>query len=173
MSFTFSRAMATSLCVLSSLLPRARICPSLRTRAMTHGRVSVSVSAAGPSYDASSYRVLSFEDSYDIAEMLKTAEVRMGHHEQRWSSENAVEVMRGFGRIDVLLLDFYLPPVTGLAVLQQVNEAVLAGLLERPKFVLGMSSVSSCNNRLIAAGADKGFVKWDIGDWEGWAREGR
>ena len=81
--------------------------------------------------------------------------------------------MRGFGRIDVLLLDFYLPPVTGLAVLQQVNEAVLAGLLERPKFVLGMSSVSSCNNRLIAAGADKGFVKWDIGDWEGWAREGR
>ena len=87
----------------------------------------MSVSAAGPSHDASSYRVLSFEDSYDIAEMLKTAEVRMGHHEQRWSSENAVEVMRGFGRIDVLLLDFYLPPVTGLAVLQvHVNGIVVS-----------------------------------------------
>jgi CheY-like chemotaxis protein len=116
-------------------------------------------------------RVLAFEDSYDIGEMLKGAEVRMGHFEQRWSSENAVEVLKEFGRVDVLLLDFYLPPVTGLMVLEQVNEAVKIGVIQRPKHVVGMSSVSSCNSRLICEGADAGFVKWDIGTWEGWARD--
>ena len=46
-----------------------------------------------------------------------------------------MEVLREFGRVDVLLLDFYLPPVTGLTVLQQVNEAVLAGAIARPRLL--------------------------------------
>jgi PleD family two-component response regulator len=162
---------ATALGRVSAFLPRARARRSRATRRATGGaRVSAS-SAVGPSDDAAEYRVLAFEDSYDIRELLKNADVRMGHFEQRWSSENAVEVLREFGRVDVLLLDFYLPPVTGLTVLQQVNEAVLAGAIARPKHVVGMSSVSSCNNRLVAEGADAGFVKWDVGQWEGWARD--
>ena len=159
---------------LSALVPRTRACPVRGMRRI--GRVltrnvSASSSAVGPSDDASSYRVLAFEDSYDIGEMLKGAEVRMGHFEQRWSSENAVEALKEFGRVDVLLLDFYLPPVTGLMVLEQVNEAVKIGVIQRPKHVVGMSSVSSCNSRLIREGADAGFVKWDIGTWEGGARD--
>ena len=46
-------------------------------------------------------------------------------------SENAVEALEAFGRVDVLMLDFYLPPVTGLEVLRQVNDAARAGRIER------------------------------------------
>ena len=35
---------------------------------------------------------------------------------------------------------------------------------------VSMSSVGSCA-KLIAEGADAGFVKWDVGTWEGWARD--
>jgi response regulator of citrate/malate metabolism len=41
--------------------------------------------------------------------------------------------MEEFGQVDVLLLDFYLPPITGLKVLQQVNEAVKEGRVQRPR----------------------------------------
>ena len=81
-----------------------------------------------------------------------------------------VEALEAFGRVDVLMLDFYLPPVTGLEVLRQVNDAARAGRIERPKHILGMSSVMSCNARLVAEGADAGFVKWDVGTWSGWAK---
>jgi PleD family two-component response regulator len=159
----------------SALLPRTSGSSALATRRAStrHARASASASssALGPSDNASEFRVLAFEDSYDIKQMLQNENVRVGHFEQRWSSENAVEVLREFGRVDVLLLDFYLPPVTGLTVLQQVNEAVLSGSIDRPKHVLGMSSVSSCNEMLVAEGADDGFVKWDVGNWEGWAKE--
>ena len=127
-------------------------------------------SDVGPAADASSYRVLAFEDSYKIRAMLDDANVRYAHFEQRWTSENAVEALEAFGRVDVLMLDFYLPPVTGLEVLRQVNDAARAGRIERPKHILGMSSVMSCNARLVAEGADAGFVKWDVGTWSGWAK---
>ena len=128
-------------------------------------------SAVGPSADAASYRVLAFEDSYNIEAMLKDAKVRYGHLEQRWTSHMPVEALEEFGRVDVLLLDFYLPPITGFKVLQQVNEAVAAGRIERPKHIIGMSSVMSCNRELVSEGADHGFVKWEIGEWDGWARD--
>jgi hypothetical protein len=34
-----------------------------------------------------------------------------------------------------------------------------------------MSSVMSCNRELMEEGADLGYVKWEVGDWEGWARD--
>ena len=40
------------------------------------------------------------------------------------------------------------------------------------RWVVGVPPyVQSCNRELIAEGADAGFVKWEIGDWEGWARD--
>lgn len=74
---------------------------------------SASGSAVGPSADAASYRVLAFEDSYNIKAMLRDADVRYGHFEQRWTSHSPIEAMEEFGEVDVLLLDYYLPPMTG------------------------------------------------------------
>ncbi len=74
---------------------------------------------------------------------------------------------------DVLLLDFYIPPKTGLAVLEALNEAVASGVVQRPRHVLGMSSVRRCNEDMRAAGADAAFIKWDVGNWEHWARRER
>lgn len=141
-----------------------------RVRGTRAVRASYSTSV-GPSADAKDYRVLAFEDSYDIKEMLRDARVRYGHFEQRWNSERCIDAIKEFGRVDVLMLDFYLPPVTGLQVLQQVNEAVASGIIQRPKHIIGMSSVGSCNGRLMQEGADAGFVKWDVGMWDGWARD--
>ena len=138
------------------------------TRAVRASTYSTSV---GPSADAKDYRVLAFEDSYSIKDMLKDAKVRYGHFEQRWDSEACIDAIKEFGRVDVLMLDFYLPPLTGLQVLMKLNEAVEAGVIERPRHILGMSSVGSCNSRLVQEGADAGFVKWDVGQWEGWARD--
>jgi len=73
---------------------------------------------------------------------------------------------------DVLLLDFYIPPKTGLAVLEALNAAVAEGSVARPPFVLGMSSVGRCNALLLAAGADAAFIKWEVPSWPGWARRG-
>ena len=74
---------------------------------------SASGSSVGPSTDAASYRVLAFEDSYNIKAMLQDANVRYGHFEQRWNSQLPVEALEEFGQVDVLLLDYYLPPMTG------------------------------------------------------------
>jgi hypothetical protein len=56
-------------------------------------------------------------------------------------------------------------------VLQEVNAAVAAGRVRRPTHIIGMSSVMSCNRDLMSEGADHGFVKWEVGDWGGWARD--
>ena len=72
---------------------------------------------------------------------------------------------------DVLLLDFYIPPKTGLAVLEALNAAVAAGRLPRPRHVLGMSSVRRCNEEMRAAGADAAFIKWEVTRWARWAKD--
>jgi hypothetical protein len=69
------------------------------------------------------------------------------------------------------MLDHYIPPLNGLQVLQAINAAVRSGdLQERPAFVLGMSSVQRCNDKMLAAGADAAFIKWEAPAWAGWAR---
>ena len=100
------------------------------TRAVRASTYSTSV---GPSADAKDYRVLAFEDAYSIKDMLADAKVRYGHFEQRWDSEACIDAIKEFGRVDVLMLDFYLPPLTGLQVLMKLNEAVEAGVIERAK----------------------------------------
>ena len=72
---------------------------------------------------------------------------------------------------DVLLLDHYIPPKSGLAVLEALNVAVEEGSVRRPLYIIGMSSVKRCNDAMLAAGADAAFIKWDVHLWEGWARK--
>ncbi len=130
-----------------------------------------------------------FEDNYDIENILRDGGVLYGALEQRWTTEcaarlcarnsrsvltrapcsDAVNVIASYAP-DVLLLDFYIPPLNGLQVLTALNAAVAAGTLPRPRFVLGMSSVDSKNRTLISAGADEAFNKWDVHRWHGWAR---
>jgi CheY-like chemotaxis protein len=70
----------------------------------------------------------------------------------------------------VLLLDHYIPPLNGLQVLQAVLAAVKANRLERPSYIIAMSSQASKNVRMVEAGADAGFVKWDVPQWTVWGR---
>jgi CheY-like chemotaxis protein len=70
----------------------------------------------------------------------------------------------------VLLLDHYIPPLNGLQVLQAVLAAVKARTLKRPRYIIAMSSQASKNARMVEAGADAGFVKWDVPQWTMWAR---
>jgi CheY-like chemotaxis protein len=128
--------------------------------------------AAAPAGGATlpqAFRVLAFEDNTNIKELLDEAGVLYGVLQQSWDSESAVEKIAAF-RPDVLLLDYYMPPLTGLQVLNALNAAVAAGKLERPPFVLGISSVSACNSKMLAAGADAGYIKWDSPQWPGWAK---
>ena len=100
------------------------------------------------------------------------AGVKFAAFEQRWTSESPVEAIAAF-QPDVLLLDHFMPPYNGLHVLRLLNEAVKAGVVQRPRFVLGVSSVQSCNDAMIGLGADAGFVKWDAHRWSGWAKTAR
>ena len=50
------------------------------------------------------------------------------------------------------------------------NSAVLDRLTEQITERLQME-VRRENARLMQEGADAGFVKWDVGMWEGWARD--
>ena len=154
--------------LLSSTLAMG-VSASRRVPSSARGRVVSSSAgrstAVGPSADAASYRVFAFEDSYDIGAMLRDAKVRHGDFQQNWTSENAVDALEAFGRVDVLLLT-YLPPVTGSRA-QEVNEASSPVASGDPG-TSSMSSVGSCTPNL-AEGADAGFVKWDVGVGR-WAR---
>ena len=59
-------------------------------------------------------RVLAFEDHYDIEAMLIAGGVNVEGWviEQRWDSSEALEHIERFNP-DVLLLDHYMPPMSG------------------------------------------------------------
>jgi response regulator of citrate/malate metabolism len=119
--------------------------------------------------DAASYRVLAFEDTYAMVRILGDAGVAYAELEQKWTTKDAVAVIKEFAP-DVLLLDHYIPPKTGLVVLEALNAAVADGSVARPRYIIAMSSVQRCNSAMMAAGADAGFIKWDVPLWAGWAR---
>jgi len=114
------------------------------------------------------YRVLAFEDSYAIDEMLTNGGVNtVGEFKQQWRSDDAVRIIAEFAP-DVLLLDYFMPPYTGLQVLKMLNVAVREGTCVRPKYVIGMSSEHRCNVQMLEQGADAGLIKFDLCEWSGW-----
>ena len=64
-------------------------------------------------------RVLAFEDHYDIEALLLAGGVDVDQLvlEQRWNSSDALDHVRRFAP-DVLLLDHYMPPISGHEVLR-------------------------------------------------------
>ncbi len=112
-------------------------------------------------------RVLAFEDGYDIEALLTAGGVDTATLtlEQRWNSLDALAHIEVFAP-DVLLLDHFMPPRTGRAVL----EALLTSDVQRPATVIAMSSEASMNDAMVRAGADRGVVKFDLAAltvWDG------
>jgi len=109
--------------------------------------------------EASLVRVLAFEDHYDIQAMLTAGGVDVERFviEQRWNSTEALDHIRRF-QPDVLLLDHYMPPLSG----HQVLSALLASDVPRPTTVVAMSSDSAKNDAMVRLGADIGVVKFDV-----------
>ena len=144
---------------------RAGLRPRPRRPTVARGRVP----DVGVAADASSRAACWRSRTRTRSARPDDANVRYAHFEQRWTSENAVEALEAFGRVDVLMLDFYLPPVTGLEVLRQVNDAARAGRIERPRHTRG-DERDAGNARLAEQEARTADVKWDVGTWSGWAK---
>ena len=83
-------------------------------------------------------RILVFEDTYDILEMLSNIEIKFENFEikQYWDTKNSIHRIKEFNP-DILLLDYYIEPLTGLQVLQELNLAVENNQLKRPIKIIG------------------------------------
>jgi CheY-like chemotaxis protein len=110
-------------------------------------------------------RVMAFEDHYDIEAMLVAGGVNTDGWviEQRWNSSDAIAHIAAFAP-DVLLLDHYMPPMTGYEVL----ERLLSANVSRPATIVAMSSDSGKNEAMVALGADIGVVKFDLSTLSLW-----
>ena len=114
-------------------------------------------------------RVLAFEDSYNIEALLESAGLKhqISHITQRWDSSHPLEHIAQI-RPDVLLLDHYMPPYTGLEVLQLLNEAVAKGNAVRPPTIVAMSSEAGPNAVMLAKGANYQVIKFDLHTLDIW-----
>ena len=110
-------------------------------------------------------RVLAFEDHYDIEAMLIAGGVNVDGWviEQRWDSSEALNHIQRFNP-DVLLLDHYMPPMSGFEVLK----SLLNSTLPRPPTIVAMSSDSQKNDDMCRLGADIGVVKFDLSALDLW-----
>ena len=108
---------------------------------------------------------MAFEDHYDIEAMLMAGGVNTDGWviEQRWNSSDAISHISAFAP-DVLLLDHYMPPMTGYDVL----ERLLSANVSRPATIVAMSSDSGKNEAMVALGADIGVVKFDLSTLSLW-----
>lgn len=113
-------------------------------------------------------RVLAFEDHYDIEAILTAGGVNMDNliFEQRWNSMDALEHIRDFAP-EVLLLDHYMPPLSGF----QVLEMLLNSDIKRPLTVIAMSSAADKNDDMVGLGADRGVVKFDLAELDVWPKQ--
>lgn len=116
-------------------------------------------------------RVLAFEDSYDIEALLSAGNVNTSQItiEQKWTSEDAVTVIKEFAP-DILLLDQFMPPFKGLEVLRMLNDAVSAEEVKRPNQIIGISSAGFANRAMLNAGADQAILKFNIANLNVWTK---
>ena len=116
-------------------------------------------------------KVLAFEDSYDIEQILVSGNIDFNKIEltQYWNSSDAQKKIEAY-MPDILLLDHYMPPDTGLQVLKELNLNVENGTVTRPNKVVGMSTSSSANEQMLKSGADYIINKFSISELEFWPK---
>ena len=116
-------------------------------------------------------KVLAFEDSYDIEQILVSGNIDFNKIQliQYWNSSEAQGKIAEF-HPDVLLLDHYMPPDTGLRVLQELNVNVENGKVSRPMKIVGMSTSSSANEQMSRFGADYIIDKFSLSELEFWPK---
>ena len=108
-------------------------------------------------------KILAFEDGYDIEAILASGGVDLRNHEfkQLWNTSNAMDEINLFNP-DILLMDYYIPPISGYSVLESLLEQIEKGNLTRPKHIVAMSSAMSKNEEMKRLCADFAIVKWEI-----------
>lgn len=114
-------------------------------------------------------RVLAFEDTYDLTAMLDAAGCDLSGVDfiQRWnSSEPLKHIMEHTP--DVVLLDYFMPPHTGIEVLQMLKAAIETKQISRPNLIIGISSEREANEELAKEGADACIIKFDIHTLDLW-----
>jgi len=108
-------------------------------------------------------KVLAFEDTYDLAVILESQGIHMENidFQQQWNSQSAVETIASF-EPDVLLLDHFMPPYTGLEVLRELNIGIQSGDIARPGLIVAMSSDERKNELMLKEGADVSTSKFEV-----------
>ena len=117
-------------------------------------------------------RILIFEDTYDIIELVKNTGINLEGIEikQFWDTENSTARIKKFSP-DILLLDYYIEPISGLQVIKKLNIALENNQIVRPKKIIGISSSSSANSRFVQAGADDSIIKFELANLDFWNRD--
>jgi CheY-like chemotaxis protein len=117
-------------------------------------------------------RVLAFEDSHDILALLTSDGIDCTELtlQQQWNSENAIAIIKNFAP-NIVLLDHFMPPLKGLEVLLEINDAVAAGELQRPELIIGISSATFANQAMMKAGADQVVVKFNLASLDIWPKQ--
>jgi len=115
-------------------------------------------------------RVLAFEDTVDIEALLLSGgvDVSQVHLTQHWTTNDALLHIETCAP-DVLLLDHFIPPSTGLEVLRAHLASTAKGA-RRPPTIIAMSSEARCNEAMVDAGADGGVVKHRLATLPFWPR---
>ncbi|MGY8702637.1 MAG: hypothetical protein ACKVHH_08050 [Candidatus Poseidoniales archaeon] len=116
-------------------------------------------------------KVLAFEDSFDIEALLISGNVGMERIEflQKWNTSEWLNDINEF-KPDILLLDHFIPPTKGLEVLQLLNVEIHHQRLNRPTTIIGISSSSMANQRMLQFGADLGIIKMELASLDIWKR---
>ena len=118
-------------------------------------------------------RVLAFEDSFDVQSLLISGGVDLAQIEfkQLWNTEDWLNDIKDF-KPDILLLDHFIPPTKGLEVLQLLNVEVANNDFQRPTTIIGMSSSSMANQRMLQFGAEHGILKMKLSELDIWPKTG-
>ena len=115
-------------------------------------------------------RVLAFEDSFDIEALLISGGVDIAKLDLRQFRDSSDYLKRiADFEPEVLMLDHFMPPFTGLQVLQNLIRAVEKGA-ERPEKIIAISSASMANERMRQCGADLAIRKDRLATLEIWPR---
>ena len=114
-------------------------------------------------------RILVFEDTYDILELVKNFGINLENTEikQYWDTRDHITRIDEY-KPDILMLDYYISPITGLQLLQDINEKVSLEKIKRPKKIIGISSSSTANFKFLKFGADAAVIKFELNKLEIW-----